>query len=164
MDWTQQAGDMIKTWTGTQQRVWASWVETVQASSSGPSQEAWQKTVDTWRGTVKQALESQNELARLWSESVNALPGTAGVQTPTSVAEFTRNLLETTKVFTETQTRFSENYFELLKKADVEALIRSWNPAQAQQILQHWQEATQKATEAQQRWTKLVNDAVTESK
>jgi hypothetical protein len=159
MDWTKQANDMIKTWTGTQQRVWESWVETMQVSASGPSQEAWQKTVETWRNTVKQALESQNELARLWSESVHALPGTAGVQAPAGMAEFMRNMLEMSKVFTETQTRFSENYFEMLKKADVEALARSWNPAQAQQIMQTWQDATKKAVEAQQEWAKMVGNA-----
>jgi hypothetical protein len=164
MDWTKQANDMIKTWTGTQQRVWESWVETMQVGTGVPNQDAWNKTVETWRNTVKQALEAQNELARLWSESVNALPGTAGAQTPASVAEFTRNLLEMTKVFTETQTRFSENYFEMLKKADVDALVRSWNPAQAQQILQTWQDATQKAVEAQQQWTKMVSNGATESK
>lgn len=161
MDWTKQANDMIKTWTGTQQRVWESWVETMQVGATTPTnQEAWQKTVETWRGTVRQALESQVELARLWAESANAMPGTAGMAAPAGLADFTRNMLEMTRVFTETQTRFSENYFEMLKQADMGTLSQAWNPNQAQKIMQTWQEATQKAVEAQSEWSKMVGNAV----
>lgn len=161
MDWTKQANDMIKTWTGTQQKVWESWVESMQLAATMPSQEAWQKTVETWRGTVKQALESQVELARMWTENVSAMPGTAGMAAPAGMADFTRNMLEMVKVFTETQTRFSENYFEILKKADMKMLSEVWNPAQAQKIMETWQEATQKAVEAQAEWGKMVSTAVT---
>jgi hypothetical protein len=160
MDWTKQANDMLKTWTGTQQKVWESWVDTMQLGATQPSQEAWQKTIETWRGTVKQALASQVGLTRMWVESVNAMPSTAGVSAPAGMAEFTNNMLEMTKVFTETQTRFSENYFEMLKKADMSALAQVWNPSQAQKIMETWQEATQKATEAQNEWAKMVNTAV----
>lgn len=160
MDWTKQANDMLKTWTGTQQKVWESWVDTMQVSATTPSQEAWQKTVETWRGTVKQALASQVDLTRMWAESVNALPNKAGVSAPAGMADFTNNMLEMTKVFTETQTRFSENYFEMLKKADMGALAQMWNPSQAQKIMETWQEATHKAAEAQAEWNKMVGTAV----
>ena len=72
MDWQKQANDMIKTWTSTQQKVWETWVNSMQLAATPQTPEAWQKTVDTWRGTVKQALESQVELTRLWAESIAA--------------------------------------------------------------------------------------------
>jgi hypothetical protein len=61
MDWSKQVNDMIKMWTGTQQKVWESWMASMQYMASPQSPEAWQKTVDSWRGTVKQTLEAQGD-------------------------------------------------------------------------------------------------------
>ncbi len=53
MDWTKQANEMLKTYTSTQQKVWESWASSMQLMTTPQSPEVWQKTVDTWRGTVK---------------------------------------------------------------------------------------------------------------
>lgn len=167
MDWQKQANDMIKTWTSTQQKVWETWVSSMQLAAAPQSPEAWQKTVDTWRGTVKQALESQVELTRLWAESVAAasvtlpntpaVPGMPGITV--STVEWTRQMLEMTRAWTETQVRFSETWFDLLKKAEPTMIAQTWDMGSAQKIIGTWQDAAQKAVEAQTEFSKMMMKA-----
>ncbi len=170
MDWSKQAGEMIKAWTGTQQKVWETWMSSMQQLAAAPqSPETWQKTVETWRGTVKQVLESQVELTRLWAEGVAAsavnmpsVPGLpAGASPSATMVEWTRQMLELTRSWTETQVRFSENWFDLLKKAEPSTLAQGWDASQAQKIMATWQEAAQKAVDAQNEFSKLVMQATT---
>ncbi|NTW00449.1 MAG: hypothetical protein HGA19_03980 [Oscillochloris sp.] len=164
MDWTKQANDMIKTWTGTQQKVWDTWLNSMQLISTPQSPETWQKMIETWRGTVKQALESQLQLTQLWAESVATasvnmpslpnLPTVPGV--PSSAVEGTRQMLEMTRAWTDTQVRFSENWFDLLKKADPTAITQAWDMGQAQKIMTTWQDAAQKAIDAQNEFSRMV--------
>lgn len=173
MDWSKQANDMIKTWTGTQQKVWDAWLNSAQLATAPQSAESWQKVVETWRGTVKQALESQLQLTQLWAEGVAAtsvsLPSVPGLPSlpnmpslpgvPTTPVEMTRQILEMTRSWTDTQVRFSENWFDVLKKVDPMSLSQSWDPAQAQKIVTSWQDAAQKAIEAQNELGRLVVNA-----
>jgi hypothetical protein len=180
MDWTKQTNDMIKTWTNTQQKVWDAWLSSAQLATTAPqSPETWQKVVETWRGTVKQALESQLQLTQLWAEGVAAasvsMPSIPGMPTlpgmpsmpgmpsipgiPTTPVEVTRQILDLTRTWTDTQVRFSENWFDVLKKIDPSALSTAWDPAQAQKIVATWQDATQKAIEAQNELGRLVVSA-----
>lgn len=176
MDWNKQANEMIKTWTGTQQKVYEGWLNSMQLMATPQSPEAWQKTVDTWRSTVKQALEAQMELTKLWAESVatasvnmpsmpnmptmNNMPGMTMVPNmPTNMVEWTRQMLEMTRTWTESQMRFSENWFDTLKKADPAKMAQQWDMAQAQQIMATWQEAAQKAVEAQTEFSKMMMSA-----
>lgn len=167
MDWTKQANDMLKTFTSTQQKVWESWVSSMQLAATPQSPEAWQKTVETWRGTVKYALEQQLELTRLWAESVAAasvnapsmpmmpgMPSMPGV--PTTPVEWTRQMLEMTRTWTETQVRFSENWFEMLKKAEPSMMTQAWDMGQAQKVMATWQDAAQKAVEAQTQFSQMM--------
>lgn len=170
MDWQKQANDMIKTWTGTQQKVWETWVSSMQLMATPQSPEAWQRTVETWRGTVRQALESQVELTRLWAEGVGAsavsmpsaptIPGVPAMPGATAgMVEWTRQMLEMTRTWTETQVRFSETWFDLLKKAEPGMMAQSWDAAQAQKIMATWQDAAQKAVEAQTEFSKMMMKA-----
>lgn len=170
MDWTKQANEMLKTFTSTQQKVWESWVSSMQLMAAPQSPEAWQKTVETWRTTVKYALEQQLELTRLWAENVAAssvsmpsmptmpgMPAMPGV--PATAVEWTRQMLEMTRTWTETQVRFSENWFEMLKKAEPGMMAQSWDMGQAQKIMATWQEAAQKAVEAQTQFSQMMMKA-----
>lgn len=164
MDWQKQANEMMKTWTGTQQKVWETWASSMQLATTPQSPETWQRMVDTWRGTVKQALESQVELTRLWAENVASsavsMPNTAAMPGATgSTVEWTRQMLEMTRTWTETQVRFSENWFDLLKRSEPGALAQGWDMGQAQRIMSTWQEAAQKAVEAQNEFSKMMMKA-----
>jgi hypothetical protein len=170
MDWTKQASEMIKTFTGTQQKVWETWVSSMQLMATPQSPEAWQKTVETWRGTVKQALEAQVELTRLWAESVATasvnmpnMPQVPGMPpmpamnaVPAGMLEWTRQMLEMTKQWTDTQVRFSENWFDMLKKAEPMKMAQTWDMGQAQKIMTTWQDAAQKALEAQTEFSRMM--------
>ncbi len=167
MDWQKQANEMIKTWTTTQQKVWETWVSSMQLMATPQSPEAWQKTVETWRGTVKQALESQTELTRLWAEGVAAsavnvpnMPGVPMAIAPTTaMVEWSRQMLEMTRTWTDSQVRFSETWFDLLKKAEPGTMAQVWDMGQAQKIMATWQDAAQKAVEAQTEFSKMVMKA-----
>jgi hypothetical protein len=174
MDWTRQANDMLKTFTTTQQKVWETWVASMQLASTTQSPDAWQKTVDTWRGTVKYALEQQLELTRLWAESVAAsavslpsmptipgMPALPGV--PTTAVEWTRQMLDMTRSWTDNQVRFSENWFEMLKKAEPGTLAQGWDMTQAQKVMATWQDAAQKAVEAQTQFSQMMVKVATNS-
>lgn len=162
MDWTKQANEMMKTFTGTQQKIWESWSESVRATSN-PNSESWQKTVESWQGTVNQAIAAQVELTRLWTESVAALPTQVGVSAPAGMSEWSKSVLEMTKVFSESQTQFSQNWFEMLKKTEPSALAQAWSPEQAEKILATWQDAAKKAAEAQGELSKMVTSAMSNS-
>jgi len=171
MDWTKQATEMLKTWTGAQQKVWETWASSMQLMAAPQSPEAWQKTVETWRGTVRQALESQVELTRLWAEGVASaavsmpsapqVPGmpAMGAAPSTAMVEWTRQMLAMTRSWTEQQVRFSESWFDLLKQAEPGSMAQTWDAAQAQKIMATWQEAAQKALEAQNEFSKMVMGA-----
>jgi hypothetical protein len=175
MDWTKQANDMLKTYTSTQQKVWETWVSSMQLATTPQSPEVWQKTVDTWRGTVKYALEQQLELTRLWAESVAtssvnmpsmpSMPGMTGMPmmpgVPATAVEWTRQMLDMTRTWTETQVRFSENWFEMLKKTEPGTLAQGWDMSQAQKIMSTWQDAAQKAVEAQTQLSQMMVKAAT---
>ncbi len=154
MDWTKQADAMIKTWTGTQQKMWSSWMETMQNMSSPTSPGAWEKTVESWRGTITSALEAQVELTRLWTESLQA--GMSSGNMPAGMADWTKQMLDVTKSFTETQTRLSETWFDMIKRADPSTMAQMWDPTKAQDIMQNWQDASKKAMEAQSEWARMM--------
>ena len=156
MDWTKQAGEMAKLWTGTQQKVWENWLGTMQGMTAAPAADVWGKTIDTWHTTVQQTLNAQVELTRMWAESLNAIPG---VTPPAGAADWSKSMLEVTRAWAETQGRFAENWFELIKKTDPALMSQTWSPEQAQKIIASWQDAARKAMEAQAEWSKMVGAA-----
>ncbi|NJM06062.1 hypothetical protein HC891_07460 [Candidatus Gracilibacteria bacterium] len=164
MDWNKQAVDMMKTWTGTQQKIWDHWVETMQTMAATPmSAESWQKAVDAWRATVRQTLDAQIELTKLWANGVNegskdatAAMARSGVSTPMTVEEWTNSVVELTRSITATQVGFAENWSNLLKQADPATMMKAWDTGQAQQVLTYWQDAAQKAVEAQAQLAKMM--------
>ncbi len=153
MDWTKQADEVIKTVASTQQRIWESLIESIQTMSSPQTPGAWEKTVETWRGAVKKALDSQVELTRLWTEGLSEGMNTAGA--PAGMTDWTRQMLEMTKNLTDTQVRFSESWFDMMKNTDPMAITKAWDADSAKKILQTWQEAAQKAMEAQADWSRM---------
>jgi hypothetical protein len=168
MDWNKQANEMIKSWSGTQQQVWDMWMTSVQLMSAPQQPEAWQKSVDSWRGTVKHALGAQVELTRMWAEAVASaavsmpnmptmpgmpsmptMPGMLNPTSPTAMVDWSRQVLEMTRNWSESQQRFMDGWFEMLKKSDPRTMAAQWDATQAQQAMKVWQEAAQRMLEAQ---------------
>lgn len=152
MDWTKQVDEMVKTWTGAQQKMWENWIEAMQMMSSPQSAgNVWEKTVDAWRETVKKALESQVSWTKLWAENMTANPNT-----PKEMGDWAKQVLDMTQAWTDAQAQMSDNWFEVMKKADPMTVAKLWDQDQAKKMLQAWQDASQKAMEAQREWARMV--------
>lgn len=159
-DWNKQAEEMIKTWTGAQQKMWEGWLGAMQGM--GPNTKAgdtWEKSVQVWSDSVKSALEAQVAWTKFWADSM-----TAGSSTPKEVTEWSNQVLDMMKRWTETQTQLSESWFETMKKSDPATLTKTWNNEEAQKVVHTWQEAAQKILEAQMGWLRLWTAAQAQQK
>jgi hypothetical protein len=94
--------------------------------------------------------------------SVPGVPTIPGLNpmTPTSLVEWSRQVLEMTRNFTESQSRFIEGWFEMLKKSDPTTIARGWDTTQMQKVMQSWQEAMQRVIEAQAELGKVLMGVV----
>ncbi len=152
MDWNKQAEETIKNWTGTQQKMWESWLDAMRGMSpTSPSNEAWQKSVDVWSDSVKNALEAQVTWTRFWADSV-----ASNANSPKEIVDWSKQVLDMMQRWTETQTQLSENWFDAVKKSDPSTLAKGWNNDEAQKMMHTWQEASQKFLEAQMGWLRLL--------
>ncbi len=151
MDWTKQAEEMLKTWTTSQQSMWDSWLKTIQGVGTTQTTETWEKSIETWKDSVQRALEAQNSWTKFWAESVVASSG-SNKQT----SDWSNQMVEMTKKWTDTQAQLWNSWFETIKKADPSAMAQNWNAEEMQKIVGSWQEAAQKAMEAQMEWTRML--------
>lgn len=150
MDWNKQAEEMLKTWTSSQQKMWDSWIKTMQSLGTTQAGDTWEKSIETWRDSVKRALEAQTTWTQFWADSVNSGPGATK-----QAADWSKQMLDMTRRWTETQTQLWDSWFETMKKTDPSTMAQNWNTEEVQKIVQTWQEAAQKAMEAQMEWTKM---------
>lgn len=150
-DWTKQAQDMAKTWTDAQQRMWDGWVGAIQGMGISPTGEAWEKSVDTWRDSVKKALDAQVTWTKFWADNV-----AAGAGSSQQMTEWSTQFVEMTKKWNETQTELWDQWFETVKKSDPSVLAKNWNPEEMKKMVQNWQEYAQKAMEAQMEMARMI--------
>ncbi|NJP06325.1 MAG: hypothetical protein HC837_12205 [Chloroflexaceae bacterium] len=149
-DWGKQAEDMIKNWTGAQQKMWESWVSTMKGMSAGPTADAWQSSIDQWKTSVNQALDAQLTWTQFWADSV-----VSGAGSSKQMTDWSNQVLEMTKRWKETQTQLWDNWFDTLKKSDPSTMAKNWNPEEMQKMMQVWQESAQKAMEAQMEMARM---------
>lgn len=147
MDWTKQAEETIKTWTGSQQNMWDSWIQTIQSFGSNQAGETWDKSVDGWKDSVSRVLEAQNTWTQFLVDSVTSGPGATKQST-----EWSKQIMDVSKRWSETQSKLWDSFFETVKKADPSAMSQNWNAEEIQKIVQTWQETTQKSMETQMEW------------
>lgn len=151
MDWTKQAEDMLKTWTNSQQAMWDSWLKTMQGfGTSSSTADTWEKSIETWKESVKRALDAQTAWTQFWADSIASSPGATKQST-----DWSKQLLDMTKRWTETQSQLWDSWFETIKKTDPSNMSQNWNTEEMQKIVQTWQEAAQRAMEAQMEWTRM---------
>lgn len=149
-DWTAQAEEMVQHWTSAQCKMWESWFEAMQNVSYAPrSSEGWQHTVENWNMAVKSALESQFTWIRFWANSVQTR------NTPAPVAEWSQELIKMMERWTEIQLELSESWFATIKKSNPTTVALVWDRAEAERVVQDWQEATRKSLEAQLNWLRI---------
>lgn len=149
-DWMKQAQDMVKQWTDTQQKMWDNWVGTMQGVGLNPSSDTWQKSLDTWSDSVKKALDSQVAWAQFWADNMSANAGSSQ-----QISDWSKQFVDMTKQWSDTQGQLWDNWFETLKKSDPSAMAKNWNPEEMQKMVQVWQEYAQKAMEAQMEMARM---------
>lgn len=159
VEWTKQAEDMIKTWTGAQQKMWESWVSAVQGIGTPSAGASWEKTIDTWQESVKGALDAQITWTKFWAESVAASAGSSQQMT-----DWSKQILEMAEKWTSTQDQLWSNWFDTMKKSDPVNMSKNWNPEEMQKMMQVWQESAQKAMEAQMEMARMWTTQPTTSK
>ena len=152
MDWTKQTEEMVKNFSETQKKIWDSWLEAVQPAGPSKDQaaEIWQKAMQTWEETVNNALSTQTEWTKHWSESLNL----DEMELPDEVAAWAKQAQAMTKQFGETQQQLWQGWFDLVKQADLTKLTGNWEE-EGQKAFQQWQEAAQKVMEAQMQWANM---------
>jgi hypothetical protein len=151
MDWTKQTGEMLKTWSETQKKLWDNWLETVQqGASKSQGTEIWQATINTWEETVKSMLEAQNEWVQTWARSFD----TAKLDLPKELKEWADQAQDMMKQWSEAQQQLWQSWFEMIKQVNPARMSGDWG-TESQKMYQTWQESALKMMEAQKEWVKM---------
>ena len=155
MDWTKQTEEMIKTWSDAQQKMWDSWRGAMQVGEGSRVAEGWEQAIAAWKAAVERALQAQVDWTQRWADSV-----ASGTNTPKEMVDWSRQVVEVTQRWTESQKSLWGRYFETLQRANPSAVSASLSD-EAQKVNQAWQEAVQRSLDAQQEWLRLSTSAVT---
>lgn len=156
-DWTKQAEEVVKTWTKAQQELWETWRSSVQqVGATQQATESWDKAVDFWKESVQKSLNVQIEWANLWANSVK---GQANV--PKELSQWTDQVVSTLKTWTESQGQLWENIIDSTKQAAPEAVVHRLDEG-AKVAFDTWQNAVQKAIEAQKELSKYWTGSKTD--
>lgn len=151
MDWQKQTEDMVKNWTETQKKMWDNWTDSMKNFGTLPSTDAWAKTVDTWQGSVKHALETQNEWSKMWVQNLSKMEGT-----PEQLLNWAKQSQEINARWNEVQKQMWDNWFETMKKVEPNSLLPGAGSEASQKMFQAWQDAAQQVMKAQTNWVEAV--------
>jgi exonuclease VII large subunit len=154
MDWTKQTEELFKTWTAAQQRMMESWLHAVQAYVPNQASDAWQQSLDAWRNEVQRALDAQLALSKNWSERMNTLSSSG------SMGEMSKQFPEMMRSWTEAQSQLWQRWFDAAKQSAPASMASLFSGDEAKQVMALWQEASQKAVEAQMEWMRMMTGAL----
>lgn len=156
-DWTKQTEQFVNTWTSAQKDMWDNWLSAAQTMSKGVNLSALeaerQKVIDSWEASVKKGLEAQAEWAKMWADTL-----ADNKNTPKPMLEWAKQMHEMMKSWSASQEQLSHVWFEMVKKMDSTGLSGNWEN-QGAELMKAWQDAAQKALEAQQNMSKYWADA-----
>ncbi len=138
MNPTQQAADMVKTWTEDQKNLWEGWLKNVQGLRTDQGAEVWGKTVQAWEESVKRTLDAQAEGTRNWVESLVAAPGV-----PKEAAAQSKQGQEMLQHWTTAQKQLWEGWFQIVKQFDPARGAETW-ATDGQKMVHTWQADMQK--------------------
>jgi hypothetical protein len=73
LDWAKQLGDMMRSWTASQEQLSQVWFDMMKKLDTTEMQGAWEshgkEMVKAWQDAVDKALEAQREMGKFWAES-----------------------------------------------------------------------------------------------
>ena len=147
MDWQKQTQDMLNSWTDSQKKLWDNWTESVQNFTGVQNDDIWAKTVETWQGSVTQALNTQNELSKAWVNNLNNVEGT-----PEQFVEWAKQSQEMSTRWNELQQQLWNNWFEVAKKVEPANVTPGFDVDAGKKVFEAWQDAAQQAFKVQTDW------------
>ncbi len=148
-EWTKQAEEMFKAWSEAQKALMDKWAESVKSFSDAPDMEMWKNTLETWEETAKNTFSSQAEWTQSWVENFKSMEGL-----PEQAVESVGKFQEMGERWGATQQEMWDKWFEMLKGLEFPPATEKWSEA-LQNPLKTWQDATQKAMDAQADWMKI---------
>lgn len=154
-DWNKQTAELVNTWTETQKKMWDGWLQTMETMSRGDNLKTLeaerQKIVETWEASVSKGLSAQAEWARLWAESL-----AANKAAPKPMIEWAKQMQAMMTSWTASQEQLSQVSFEMMKRAGAAELNETWE-TQGKALVKAWQDAVDKAIEAQRQMSKVFD-------
>jgi|SRR6266571_2905533 hypothetical protein len=142
---------ILKTWSETQQKLLADWLDTLRKLGGTPTLELWRQTVDTWQNSVKETVDARAEYTRQLTETLAKAKGT-----PEEFRELAREGREQLQHWAEAERDLWKGWFDVAREINFRP--EPGTGAQAgKDLLQLWQESTHKMIDTQaaliRRWT-----------
>ena len=142
---------ILKTWSETQQKLLADWLDTLRKLGGTPTLELWRQTVDTWQNSVKETVDARAEYTRQLTETLANAKGT-----PEELHAVAREGREQLQHWTEAERDLWQGWFNAVREIN----FRPEPGAGAQagrDLVQLWQDNAHKMIDAQaalvRRWT-----------
>ncbi len=148
-EWTKQAEEMFNAWSEAQKGLMDKWAESVKSFSGTPDPEMWKNTLETWEETAKNTFSSQAEWTKSWIENLQSIEGM-----PEQAVESVGKFQEMAERWGATQEELWDKWFEMIKGLDFSQASETWTEAM-KSPLKTWQDATNKAMDAQADWMKI---------
>jgi hypothetical protein len=142
---------ILKTWSETQQKLLADWLDTLRKLGGTPTLELWRQTVDTWQNSVKETVDARAEYTRQLTETLAKAKGT-----PEEFRELAREGREQLQHWAEAERDLWKGWFDVAREINFRP--EPGTGAQAgKDLLQLWQDSTHKMIDTQaaliRRWT-----------
>ena len=126
---------MVHTWTDTQQRVWSTWLRTMQGIGKAPTPDLRGTILSTWQDSINQTLEAQAQWIDKWVESLNEVE-----TTPEAIKSWVAQSQSALIHWNKAQQQLWEQLFDVLKKAEPEATVTSIEN-QGMEVFRAWQKS-----------------------
>ncbi len=126
---------MVHTWTDAQQRVWSTWLRTMQGIGKAPTPDLRGTILDTWQDSINQTLNAQSQWIEKWVESLDEVEST-----PEAVKDWVGQSQNALMHWNKAQQELWERLFDVLRKAEPEATVLSIEN-QGMEVFRVWQES-----------------------
>ena len=122
MNWQKQAQDLIQSWTSSQEQIWQTWQNSLQAGGAKGPGELWTQAVSTWEHAMGNAWDAQAKMMEMWRSSADKIPG----DLPPEVKQQTQQMQELMESWTQMQRTLWDNWVAGLKNADASEMGSAW--------------------------------------
>ncbi|MGF1613113.1 MAG: hypothetical protein ACFCVA_04150 [Gammaproteobacteria bacterium] len=146
MNWPTPFGDVMQMWTTAQQKVWSTWLDTMQGIGRSPTPDLRGKIIETWEQSVRYSLDAQAEWMRAWSENLQRVESI-----PEDARQWLAHSQREMEQWHSAQRQLWDNLFVVLKQAEPGTTAHTLQRT-SEGVFQTWQESVHKMIENQLEW------------